>query len=98
MSRSGLGVARFEEAHPWGVALYVEVRTEGAREVTVCRHPSYVAVESPEELAERVYGAEGDEMATAVAITRILDNVLPEWKRDFEIVMRRGFVALTVYL
>lgn len=98
LAYSELAVKVFDEEHPWGMALYVELRLSPRREVIVCRHPSYTAIEDLRGFAEEVYNVGGGDIDALVEIAKILDDVFPSWRKDFEVVIRRGFVSVSVYL
>lgn len=88
----------FEEEYPWGIALYLELSLGRDKTAVVCRHPSYTVVKDVKRLAEEVYRAGGDEISALLTISRLLDEIEPSWRKDFEIVVRRSFLAVTVYL
>lgn len=96
---SQLGIEEFEEEHSWGLALYIELLINN-EEVTVCRHPSYIVIEDLKDFAEKVHniGSQCEEIEIISGISRLLDSLLLDWRRDFEIIIRRKFVSISIYL
>lgn len=94
-----LRVEDFGEEHSWGIALYIELHIDNG-DVVVCRHPSYAVIEDLKEFARRVYDIRfhGEEIEVVLNISRLLDFVFPDWKKDFEIIIRKKFISISVYL
>ncbi|MCS7112242.1 MAG: hypothetical protein RMI45_08845 [Ignisphaera sp.] len=96
--RYGVGESSsYGEEYSWSIALYIEVNISSGG-VVVCQHPSFTVFEDLVSLAKSIWGIEGDEFTTVKAVAELLDAEFPTWRRDFEVVLRRNFVSITVYL
>lgn len=98
LSYSSSGVRNFGDEYPWGLALYVELNLGKNKEVVICSHPTYTIVDDILNLAKRIYGIECNELECALEISKILDTLVTDWRKEFEVVIRRYFVAISIYL
>lgn len=93
------GFTEYEEEYAWGIALYIEVSISGdANSVTVCQHPTLTVVQDLKQFAKSISGVRGDEFTVVKDVAEMLDSVFPDWRKDFEVVLRRGSVLIIVYL
>lgn len=91
-------IRKYEEEYPWNVALYIEIRLTRDKEITVCKHPSYTIIENLNTLVDMLRDVHGDEMMHVLKISNMLNNLDPEWRKDFEIIIRRNFISISLYL
>ncbi|MEM1677633.1 MAG: hypothetical protein QXV81_07585 [Ignisphaera sp.] len=89
----------YEEEYTWGIALYIEVSIDhSVNSVTVCQHPTLTVVQDLKQFVRSISGIRGDEFTVAEDIAEMLDSVFSDWRKDFEVVLRRGSVLIIVYL
>lgn len=98
VSYSLSGSRNFEEEYPWSLALYIELNLGKDKEVVVCSHPTYIIVSDLLGLAKRIHSVEGSELEYVQEISNLLDALVADWRKEFEIVIRRYFVAISIYL
>jgi len=98
MKSTAIKTWKYEEEYPWHIALYIEIQLLNGKEVTVCRHPSYIMVEDISTLIDTVKEVEGDELQHLIKLTKILNSLDPEWRKDYEIIVRKNFIAISIYL
>lgn len=93
------GFSEYEEEYTWGIVLYIEVSIGyNENSVTVCQHSTFTVVEDLRQFVKAISGIRGDEFTIAKGIAEMLDSVFPDWRRDFEIVLRRSSAQIIVYL
>jgi len=92
------GSRNFEEEYSWSLALYIELNLGEDKEVIVCSHPIYTIISDPLDLVKRIYSVEGSELEYVLEISKLLDDLTVDWRKEFEIVIRRYFVAISIYL
>lgn len=94
-----VGFRSYEEEYSWSIALYIEVSTSNTvNDVIVCQHPSFTAIQDLKQFATSISGARGDAFDITKNIASLLDNVFPNWRKDFEVVIRGSTISFTVYL
>jgi len=89
---------KYEEDYPWNLALYIEIQLSKDKEITICKHPSYTIIENLSMLINMIKEIQNDEIEHLVEISRILNKIDPEWRKDFEIIIRKKFISVTIYL
>lgn len=89
----------FEEEYSWSIALYIELNLND-EEVIVCRHPSYIVIDNLKEFAEKIHHFvnKNKEIEVTLEISKLLSMIFPDWRKNFEIVIRNNLVSITSYL
>lgn len=87
-----------KEEYSWSIALYIEIRIDKNKEATVCKHPSYTYVENIRWLVEVIKSISGDEFTHILEVSKVLNSFDPKWREDFEIVIRKNYVSISIYL
>ncbi|MEM1644890.1 MAG: hypothetical protein QXL96_03295 [Ignisphaera sp.] len=98
LSYSSSGVRNFGEEYPWYLVLYIEINLGKNKEVVICNHPTYVMVDDLQGLAKSIYNIECSELECALEISKILDTLVTDWRKEFEVVIRKYFIAVSIYL
>jgi hypothetical protein len=99
ISFTSIGLSTYDSEYPWDIALYIEIKVDKAVEkVDACQHPTYIVIENLKKFAEEISRLKGDELDIARDVSLMLNAVFPDWRKSFEILIRKGSIYITIYI
>uniref|UniRef100_A0A7C5TGR9 Uncharacterized protein n=1 Tax=Ignisphaera aggregans TaxID=334771 RepID=A0A7C5TGR9_9CREN len=99
ISFTSIGFSTHGAEYPWDIALYIEIKIDRVVvEIDVCQHPTYIAIEDLKKFIEEISKLKGSEIDVIRDVAVLLDTLFPDWRKSFEILIRRGSIYITIYI
>ncbi len=85
----------------WGIAAYIElaIRSGKVERLEVCQHESFRPFEDLDNLVSVILQKSySNELEALSSLWNLLTEVFPDWRRDFEIIIKPSSISITIYM